>query len=163
MSFFLNKRLLCLLQLSLALASAVTLGSESRWTLDIVLSKVRVSPNLEGQVPVYINPPGTGWPSYTPRYWVSFSSLPTTRRATVEVSKPASTRGTNHWTQSSLWPAYNFSAGTAVSNHTSIAGVDSLLWRRACLPSLPSNGSGMFAYLASLPGKALHAMILLKL
>jgi hypothetical protein len=24
----------------------------------------------------------TGWPSYTPRYWVPFSSPPTTRRAT---------------------------------------------------------------------------------
>jgi hypothetical protein len=28
-------------------------------------------------------PPGTGWPSYTPRHWVPFSSPPTTRRATV--------------------------------------------------------------------------------
>jgi hypothetical protein len=27
------------------------------------------SPNLEGQVPAFI-PPGTGWPSYTPRHWV---------------------------------------------------------------------------------------------
>jgi hypothetical protein len=33
-------------------------------------------------------PPGTGWPSYTPRRWVHFSSPPTTRRATVEVFDP---------------------------------------------------------------------------
>jgi hypothetical protein len=37
-------------------------------------------------------PPGTGWPGYTPRHWVPFSSPPTTRRATVEVFDPASTR-----------------------------------------------------------------------
>jgi hypothetical protein len=30
--------------------------------------------------------PGTGWPGYTPRHWVPFSSPPTTRRATMEVS-----------------------------------------------------------------------------
>jgi hypothetical protein len=40
----------------------------------------------------YLHPPGTGWPSYTPRHWVPFSSPPTTRRATVEVFDPASTR-----------------------------------------------------------------------
>jgi hypothetical protein len=33
----------------------------------------------------YLYPPGTGWPSYTPRHWVPFSSPLTTRRATVEV------------------------------------------------------------------------------
>jgi hypothetical protein len=38
-------------------------------------------------------PPGTGWPSYTPRQWVPFLSSPTTRRATVEVFEPASSRG----------------------------------------------------------------------
>jgi hypothetical protein len=41
----------------------------------------------------YLYPPGTGWPSYTPRHWVPFSSPPTTRRAMVEVFEPASTRG----------------------------------------------------------------------
>jgi hypothetical protein len=40
----------------------------------------------------YLYPPGTGWPSYTPRHWFPFSSPPTTRRATVEVFEPASTR-----------------------------------------------------------------------
>jgi hypothetical protein len=41
---------------------------------------------------LYLNPPGTGWPSYTPRHWDPFSSPPTTRRATVEVFEPAYTR-----------------------------------------------------------------------
>jgi hypothetical protein len=41
----------------------------------------------------YLYPPGTGWPSYTPRHWVPFSSSPTTRRAAVEVFEPVSTRG----------------------------------------------------------------------
>jgi hypothetical protein len=40
----------------------------------------------------YLYRPGTGWPGYTPRHWAPFSSPPVTRRATVEVFKPASTR-----------------------------------------------------------------------
>jgi hypothetical protein len=40
----------------------------------------------------YLYPPGTGWPSYTFRHWVPFSSPPTTRMATVEVFEPASSR-----------------------------------------------------------------------
>jgi hypothetical protein len=39
----------------------------------------------------YLYPPGTGWSSYTPRYWVPFSSPPTTRRAMGEIFDPAST------------------------------------------------------------------------
>jgi hypothetical protein len=75
----------CRLQLLLVLASAVILRSESRGTHDhILLSQIRDSPNLEGRSQ-YLYPPGTGWPSYTHRLWVSFSSPPTTRRATVEV------------------------------------------------------------------------------
>jgi hypothetical protein len=50
-------------------------------------------PNLEDQVPVFISP-RTWWPSYTPRHWVPFPSPPTTRRVTVEVFEPASTRHT---------------------------------------------------------------------
>jgi hypothetical protein len=47
----------CRLQLLLVLASAVILGSESRGTRDhILLSQIRVSPNLEGQIPVFIYP-----------------------------------------------------------------------------------------------------------
>jgi hypothetical protein len=45
------------LQLLLLLASAVILGSEPQGTHDhILLSQIRDSPNLEGQVPVYIFP-----------------------------------------------------------------------------------------------------------
>jgi hypothetical protein len=47
----------CRLQLLLGLASAVILRSESRGTHDhILLSHIRDSPNLEGQVPVFISP-----------------------------------------------------------------------------------------------------------
>jgi hypothetical protein len=45
------------LQLLLVLASAVILGSEFRGTHDhILLSQIQDSPNLEGQVPVFISP-----------------------------------------------------------------------------------------------------------
>jgi hypothetical protein len=88
----LTREWVCRLQLLLVFASAVILGSGSRGTRDhILLSQIRDSPNLEGQVPVFISP-GTGWPSYTPRHWVPFLSPPTIRRATVEVFEPASAR-----------------------------------------------------------------------
>jgi hypothetical protein len=46
----------CRLQLLLDLASAVILRSESRWIHDhILLSQIRDSSNLEGQVPVFIS------------------------------------------------------------------------------------------------------------
>jgi hypothetical protein len=44
-----------------------------------LLAQIRDTPNLKGQVPLFI-PPGTGWPGYTRRRWVPFSSPPTTRR-----------------------------------------------------------------------------------
>jgi hypothetical protein len=73
---------ICRLQFLMVLASAAILRSESRATHDhILLSQIRDSPNLEGQVPVFISP----------RHWIPFSSSPTTRRATVEVFDPAST------------------------------------------------------------------------
>jgi hypothetical protein len=60
-----------LLKFLLGLASAVILGSESRGTHDhILLSQIRDSRNLEGQIPVFISP----------RHWIPFSSPPTTRR-----------------------------------------------------------------------------------
>jgi hypothetical protein len=44
------------LQLLLVLASAVILGSESHGTHDhILLSQIPDSPNLEGQIPVFIS------------------------------------------------------------------------------------------------------------
>jgi hypothetical protein len=46
----------CRLQLLLVLASAVILRSESRETHDILLSQTTDSPNLDGQVPVFISP-----------------------------------------------------------------------------------------------------------
>jgi hypothetical protein len=47
----------CRLQLMLALASAIILGSECRGTHDhILLSQIRDCPNMEGQVPVFISP-----------------------------------------------------------------------------------------------------------
>jgi hypothetical protein len=66
------------LQLLLAVASAVILGSGSRGTHDhILLPQIRdPPPHLAGQVPE-VYPPGTGWPSYTLRHWVPFSSPPT--------------------------------------------------------------------------------------
>jgi hypothetical protein len=52
----------------------------------------------------YLFPPGAGWPGYTHRHWVPFSSPLTTRRATVEVSEPASTgEPTIHGNYSSLY------------------------------------------------------------
>jgi hypothetical protein len=82
--------LVCLLQLLLALAIAVILRSESRGTHDhILLSQIRASPNVEGQVSVFISPRNR-WPNYTPRYLALFSSPPAIRRATVEVLDPLS-------------------------------------------------------------------------
>jgi hypothetical protein len=72
----------CRLQFLRALASAV------------ILSQIGEFSKLDGQVPVYITP-GTGWPSYTPRHWVPFSSPHTTRRAMVEVIDHVSTRDTD--------------------------------------------------------------------
>jgi hypothetical protein len=47
----------CRLKLLLAFARAVILKSESRGTHDhILLSQIRDSPNLEGQVPIFISP-----------------------------------------------------------------------------------------------------------
>jgi hypothetical protein len=60
----------CRLQLLLVLARAVIFGSEFRGTRDhILLSQIRDSPNLEGQVPIFISPRNR-WPGYTPRHWV---------------------------------------------------------------------------------------------
>jgi hypothetical protein len=82
----------CSLQLLLGLASEVILRSESCGTRDdILLFQIRDCPNLEGQVPVFLSPRNR-LASFTPRHCVPFSSPPTTRRATVEVFDPASTR-----------------------------------------------------------------------
>jgi hypothetical protein len=41
----------------------------------------------------YLYLPGTGWPSFTHRHWVTFSSPPMIHRVTMEVFRPASTWG----------------------------------------------------------------------
>jgi hypothetical protein len=82
----------CRLQLLLALASAVILRSESRGIHDqVLLSQIGDSPKLEGWVPIFISP--RKWVAQLyPQALGSFSSPPTTRRATVDVFDPASTR-----------------------------------------------------------------------
>jgi hypothetical protein len=51
----LTRGLVCILQLLVVIASAVILGSESHGTHDqILLSQIPDSPNLEGQIPVFI-------------------------------------------------------------------------------------------------------------
>jgi hypothetical protein len=81
------------LQLLLALANAFILGTESRGTPDhILLSQIRDSPKLEGQVPVFISPRNMVAQLY-PQALDYFSSPPPTRRDKVEVFEPASTRG----------------------------------------------------------------------
>jgi hypothetical protein len=42
---------------------------------------------------LYLCPPVTGWPRYTPRHQVPFSSPTKYRRVTVEVFEPVSTQG----------------------------------------------------------------------
>jgi hypothetical protein len=85
----------CSLQLLLAIASEVTLGPNPAGFMTIFYClRLDTPPTWTVRTP-YLCPPGTGWPSYTPRHRVPFSSPPTTRRATVEVFKPISTWG---WT-----------------------------------------------------------------
>jgi hypothetical protein len=73
----------CHLQLLLALASMIILGSESRGTLHHIL--LSQTPPTYGTRMPYLYPPSTGWPSYTPRHWIPFSWPPTTCRVMVEI------------------------------------------------------------------------------
>jgi hypothetical protein len=83
----------CHLQLLLALAITVILRSESCRTYDhILLSLIWDSPNLEGQVSVFISPRNRV-PRYTPKHWVPFSLPPVTCKDMVEVFDPTSTQG----------------------------------------------------------------------
>jgi hypothetical protein len=80
----------CRLQFLLVMASAVILRLESRGTHDhILLSQIRDSPNLEGQVPVFISPRNRVGQLY-PQALGSLFAASTTHR--VEVFEPASTR-----------------------------------------------------------------------
>jgi hypothetical protein len=88
----LTREWVCRLQLLLDLTSAVILGSYSSGTRDhILLSQIRDSSNVEGQVPVFISPRNRVARLY-PQAVGSFSPPPTTRRATVEVFESASRR-----------------------------------------------------------------------
>jgi hypothetical protein len=73
----------CRLQLLLVFVSVIIIGTETRGTLDhILLSQIGDSPNLVGQVPVFISPRNRVAQFY-PRNWVPFSPSPMSRRATV--------------------------------------------------------------------------------
>jgi hypothetical protein len=86
----------CRLLLLLGLASAVIFRSDSGGTHHhILLSQTRYSPNLEGQVPVFISLRNKVAQLY-PQVLGSFSLSPTARRATVKVFDPASTRECTH-------------------------------------------------------------------
>jgi hypothetical protein len=67
---------ICHLQLLLAPANIVILGFESHWTHDHIstISDLRLSPISRSRSP-YLYPPGSGWPSYTPRYRFPFRRL----------------------------------------------------------------------------------------
>jgi hypothetical protein len=81
----------CRLHLLLAFAIAVILRPECRGTHGhILLSQIRDSHNMEGQVPVFISPRNRVAQLYAQALG-PFSSSPTTRRVTVEVFDPAST------------------------------------------------------------------------
>jgi hypothetical protein len=82
---YLTRGWICRLQLLLVLASTIILRSESRGIHGIICCLIFETPPTWKARSLYIYPPGTRWPSYTPRHWVPFSSPPTTRRVTVEV------------------------------------------------------------------------------
>jgi hypothetical protein len=78
----------CRLQLLMALVSSPAGLMTTFYSL-----KFETFPTWRARSP-YLYPPGVGWPIYSPRHWVSFSSPRMTRRATVEVRvfDPTSTR-----------------------------------------------------------------------
>jgi hypothetical protein len=89
----LTRGLVCRLQSMLALANAVILCSEPRGIMIIFYCHRHETPPNWRARSSHLYPPGTGWPRFTPRHWVPFSSSPTTRRATVEGLESTSTRG----------------------------------------------------------------------
>jgi hypothetical protein len=83
----------CRLQMLLALASAVILGSESRGTHNHIFCCLRFeTPKPGGPGPLTYIPQEQSGPVINPGTVFLISSPPTTRRATVEVFEPASTR-----------------------------------------------------------------------
>jgi hypothetical protein len=86
---YIIKKAVCRVQLLLVLGSEVILGSESHGIHGRILLRFETLSTWRARYP-YLNLLGTGWPSYTPRYGIPFSSPPTTRRATVDVFQPGS-------------------------------------------------------------------------
>jgi hypothetical protein len=128
----------------------VILRSESCGTHDhILLSQNRDSPNLDGQVLVFISP-RKWWPIYTPRHRVPFSSPPTTPRATVEVFEPASTRGSSSSCVRSSQGGYHRDSRLQHIFYCCVASPRTCLPNRAigckrhllhcCVRALPGNG-----------------------
>jgi hypothetical protein len=76
--------LVCHLQLLLALASAVILGSERHGTHTIFYCLRFETPTTWRTRSTYSCPPGIGRPTCTPRHWIPFFSPPITCRATVD-------------------------------------------------------------------------------
>jgi hypothetical protein len=104
----------CRLQLLLIFASAVIFRSESRGTYGhILLSQIRDSLDLEGQIPVFMSPRDR----VAQLYRVPFSSPSTNRCAAVEVFGPTSTRVSQKFSSwSSLYILGTDRKGSAASS-----------------------------------------------
>jgi hypothetical protein len=98
---------------------------------------------------LYLYPPGTVWPSYTPRHWVPFSSPPTTCSARVGIFEPTSTRASTVLALVVLLrtPVY----GPSRKHRFQQYGYCYMRIRcrgKVFTEPLPRNGSGIFAYRA---------------
>jgi hypothetical protein len=84
----LTREQVCRLQLLLALASEVILGSESSgFMTTFYYLRFETPPTWRARSP-YLYPTETGWSSYTPRHWVPYSCTFTTRRDKVHIFEP---------------------------------------------------------------------------
>jgi hypothetical protein len=84
----------------------------------------------------YLCPPVTGWPSYTSKHWVPFSSPPTTCRATVEVFEPTSTVPSSQKARSkSRYIAWGDLRENTASNSSYICCVCISFDKEMCSPS----------------------------
>jgi hypothetical protein len=74
----------------------------------------------------YLYHPGTGWPDYTPRHCVLVSSSSKTRRATLEVFEPASTRGSTPHDSVKIQGQNYFTTGGLPPINSSLFDTDSV-------------------------------------
>jgi hypothetical protein len=81
----------CRLPLLLASPAQSFSGPSTPGLVTFYCLRFETSPSRRARSP-YLYPPGTGWPSYTPRHWASFPSPPTTLRGVFD---PVSTRVLN--------------------------------------------------------------------